>query len=180
MMAVIDAIERQYIPNLQAVHPLVGKAQCSINMIRGGSLVNVIPASCEIRLDRRTVPGENGAEVLPAVEAILDALRHRHPGLEVCQQQPDIKLALAPDANQEFSRCVGRVLESLGLSGDACGARYGTHASNFAAAGLAAIVLGPGNIARAHGPDECVAIDDLQRGVAVYRRLMCQPAESWA
>ncbi|MDH3717756.1 MAG: M20 family metallopeptidase [Planctomycetota bacterium] len=179
MTRVIDAIEQHYIPTLAASHPLVGHAQCSINLVRGGSLINVIPESCEIRLDRRTVPGEDGTDVLPAVEAILDELRQQHPDLEVYQEAGTIEPALSPDTNQEFAHCVGCVLESLKFSRDAVGAKYGTHASNFASAGLPAIVLGPGDIAQAHSADEFLSLDQLQRGVEVYRQLMLQPANAW-
>jgi acetylornithine deacetylase len=179
MTRVIDAIEQQYIPTLDATYPLVGHAQCSINLVRGGSLINVIPESCEIWLDRRTVPGEAGTDVLPAVEAILDHLRQQHPELEVRQEAARIEPALSPDTNQEFSRRVGRVLESCGLSDDAVGVKYGTHASNFAHAGLPAVVLGPGDIAQAHRANEFLALDQLQRGVDVYRQLMRQPAATW-
>jgi acetylornithine deacetylase len=179
MTRVIDAIEQQYIPTLDASHPLVGHAQCSINLVRGGSLINVIPESCEICLDRRTVPGEDGTDVIPAVETLLDELRQQHPELEVRQEAPKIEPALSPDTNQDFSRRVGRVLELCGLSSDPVGARYGTHASNFARAGLPAVVLGPGDIAQAHSANEFLALDQLQRGVDVYRQLMQQPAATW-
>ncbi|NIL96607.1 MAG: M20/M25/M40 family metallo-hydrolase [Planctomycetales bacterium] len=179
MTIVMDALERQYIPTLDASHPLVGKAQCSVNLIRGGTLINVIPESCEIWLDRRTVPGEDGRAVAGAVESILERVRQQHTDLEVVQDPPTIEPALSPDLNREFASRIGRVLDSLDMASEAVGAKYGTHASSFASAGLPAIVLGPGQIAQAHSAQEYLTLDDLHRGVEVYRKLMLQPAAAW-
>ncbi len=110
---------------------------------------------------------------------MLDQLRQEDPELEVAQQPPHIEPALAPETNGEFAGRVGRVLESLGLSAEAVGAKYGTHASNFATAGLPAVVLGPGHIAEAHSAAEHLAVEDLERGVELYRQLMLQPATAW-
>ena len=45
---VIGALEERYVPRLTAEHPLTGKAQCSINLISGGTQINIIPEHCEI------------------------------------------------------------------------------------------------------------------------------------
>lgn len=179
MARVIDAIEQKYIPTVDALHPLTGRAQCSINRVRGGSLINVIPELCEIWLDRRTVPGEDGRQVVPAVTAILDDLQQRHGDIRLTIDSIKIENALMPDTNRDFQKCVAPVLDSLGLSTEPEGARYGTNASNFAALGIPALVLGPGDIAKAHSADEFIEIDALHAGVEVYQRLMRQPSKSW-
>ena len=86
MVKVIQAIESRYNPSLLAVDALTGKAQCSINMIRGGTQFNIIPDQCEIRLDRRVVPGEDPTKVLPEVQIVLDQLAVEFPSLEVTQE----------------------------------------------------------------------------------------------
>jgi len=54
MMEVIDALESKFIPLANRDFPLTGRAAASINIIRGGSAVNVIPDYCEIHCDRRS------------------------------------------------------------------------------------------------------------------------------
>ncbi len=49
---------------------------------------------------------------------------------------------------------------------------FWTEASLFAQAGVSAIVLGPGNIAQAHAVDEWVSIEQLQRALMIYTRLV--------
>ena len=49
---------------------------------------------------------------------------------------------------------------------------FWTEASLFSAAGLPALVLGPGNIAQAHLTDEWVALSQLQRAYELYGQLV--------
>ena len=173
MMKVIDALETSYIPNLDANDPLVGRAQCSINLISGGTQINVIPETCEIHVDRRVVPGEDPAGALPDVEAILDALRARHDGLEVEQGAPRLDPPLEPALSRQFSEKVGSVLTRHGLNPQPIGVPYGTNASKYAAAGIPAIVMGPGCIDQAHTAEEWIALDQLELSEKVYFDLMC-------
>lgn len=175
MVKVVAAMESRYIPALSAVHPLTGKAQCSINIIRGGVQVNIIPESCVIQIDRRVVPGEDPEGVLPAVEALLDELRREDPALEVVQERPFVDPPLDPKSNEAFARFVLAGLGEMGMAAEAGGVGYSTDASNLGAAGLPAVVLGPGDIAQAHTCDEWLALDQLEKAVEVYLGLMRRP-----
>ena len=56
------------------------------------------------------------------------------------------------------------------------GLDFWTEASLFSAAGMTAIVYGPGDIAQAHTADEWVALEQLQRYTdSVVRMLGAQP-----
>ncbi len=172
MVEVVRAVERHYIGTLSASHELTGRAQCSINVIRGGSQVNIIPEHCEVEVDRRTVPGERGEEVLPGVERVLDELRGADPDLVVRQTEPYIVPALDPATNERWSQHVSGVLRSLDLPEEPMGAKYGTEASTFGQAGFPAVVLGPGDVAQAHTKDEWLDLDQLRRGCEVYLAIM--------
>jgi acetylornithine deacetylase len=174
MVKVIEAIETRYIPSITATHALTGKAQCSINQITGGVASNIIPEHCEIRLDRRVVPGEDSSAVLPAVESVLDELRREHPHVEVAQDQPFLDPPLDPAGGEAFAAVVQRALANMQLPNDFEGAPYGTDASNFDAAGIPAVVLGPGDIAQAHTHDEWIELDQVDLAVEVYENLMRQ------
>lgn len=177
MVRVIDAIESRYIPGLTADHPLTGRAQCSVNVIHGGTQVNIIPESCEIRVDRRVVPGENAHEVVPAVERLLDTLKATCPALAYTQEHAFIDSPLDPAGSESFIAFVQRVLAGMGLPADAIGAGYGTDASAFARENIPAVVLGPGSIAQAHTRDEWLALDQLHAAVELYGNLMRHPME---
>jgi len=176
MVKVIEALEARYIPALGAKHAMTGRAQCSINVIRGGVQINVIPEQCEIQLDRRVVPGEEPGQVLPAVERILDELRRADDRLDVTQLEPDnIALPLDPGGSEQFAAFAQAILTQMDLPAELLGVSYGTHGSNFSHAGLPTVVLGPGSVAQAHTHNEWIDLAQLERGAAVYLRLMRSP-----
>jgi len=172
MVEVVRAIESQYIPRIDTSHPLTGRAQCSINLIQGGSQINIIPARCEIQVDRRTVPGEEDRQVLPTVERVLDTLRQADPNFCVEQDEPHIVGPLDPATNEPWATHVCGVLDRLGLPAEPVGAKFGTEASTFARAGLPALVLGPGQAAQAHTKDEWLSLDQLHAACEVYLEIM--------
>jgi acetylornithine deacetylase len=173
MVKVIELLESEYIPSLTAQHPLTGKAQSSINMIRGGTQFNIIPDHCEIGLDRRLVPGENPADVLPAVQMVLAPLKAQLPDAQIEAKVFYDDAPLAPSEG-EFTDFVNRVLGDFG-DVEARGVPYGTDASSFALASLPAIVLGPGDIAQAHTKDEWIELTQVEKAVQVYGALMSTP-----
>ncbi|GMU23841.1 MAG: acetylornithine deacetylase [Phycisphaerae bacterium] len=177
MVRVVDALEGQYIPSLSASHALTGNAQCSVNMIRGGNQVNVIPEQCEIRIDRRVVPGEEADAVLPTVERLLVGLLETYPRLEFTQHDAFIDPPLDPAGHEPFIRFVQTVLADMSIPNDGIGVAYATNASTFSAAGVPAVVLGPGSIRQAHTSDEWIALDQLQRATELYYELMSRPWE---
>lgn len=172
MARAVLAIESRYVAALTASHPMTGKAQCSINVIHGGSAVNIIPDCCEVQIDRRVVPGENPRDVLPAVKAVLDELRSECPELRYEQTEPFIDPPLDPMPSADFAAWISNVLNRAGHDGTQIGVRYGTDASTLASTGVPAVVLGPGDIAQAHTRDEWLALDELDRAVEVYLTLM--------
>jgi acetylornithine deacetylase len=53
------------------------------------------------------------------------------------------------------------------------GVPFGTDAGPLGAAGLACLVVGPGDIAQAHTRDEWIDLDQLRAAVDVYRGIAC-------
>jgi acetylornithine deacetylase len=173
MMRVIQLLESQYIPSLTATHPLTGKAQSSINVIRAGEQINIIPDYCEIGMDRRIVPGEKTKDVLPQIERVLAPLRAAHPEDRIEVEIGFLDPSLSPH-DGAFTDFANGVLARFGEV-TPHGVPYGTDASNYAEVGLPAIVLGPGHISQAHTEDEWIALDQVEKAVEVYGALMSTP-----
>ncbi len=172
MVRVIEAIESRYASSLKAEHPLTGRAQCSVNVVRGGTQVNVIPDTCTIDIDRRVVPGEDPQGVLPAVQALLDDLTAEHQDLDARQALTYMAPPLNADGTGPWNKAVQRALARLDRPVDPCGAPYATDGGELGTAGLPTIVIGPGDIAQAHTKDEWVTLDQLHQGVRLYLELM--------
>ncbi|MDB6168807.1 MAG: peptidase [Verrucomicrobia bacterium] len=169
MMRVVETMESRYVPLVKGSHPLTGMAALSVNMIRGGTAVNVIPAECEIEVDRRTVPGETAEQVLRERDAILAGHAVEHDTLYVV---PAMDAALG----RGFHEWMSPVLKRHGCDATPRGAPYVTDASHYAAAGAPTIVFGPGDLAQAHTKDEWLALDQLKTASAVYLDLLRAPA----
>jgi acetylornithine deacetylase/succinyl-diaminopimelate desuccinylase-like protein len=58
-------------------HPLVGVASLTVTRINGGHADNVLPAACDLLLDRRMVPGEDEAAVKRELGDLLRLAQER-------------------------------------------------------------------------------------------------------
>lgn len=172
MMRVLDKLEQAYIPHLHRTHPLTGKAQCSINQIFGGRQANMIPDHCEIVLDRRLVPGEEGSEVLSTVESLLDEVRKEVPGILVEQLDAFLDPPMEPLGAEQILRHLEPALRQVGVPVKALGMPYGTDASNLTTAGIPAVVIGPGDIRQAHTVDEWIATEQVESAVGLYKKIL--------
>lgn len=172
MARLITAFEEGYIAELSSSHRLTGRAQCSINVIRGGTAANVIPDLCQAEVDRRIVPGEKPEEVVAAMRASLAEIKRSRPEIEYEMDLLFIAPPLAPKATSPLATVASRALSQMGLPSDAIGVTYGTNAGELSEAGIDTIVLGPGDIAQAHRREEWLDLEELARGVGAYRALM--------
>jgi acetylornithine deacetylase len=129
--------------------------------------VNTVPDECLIEVDRRVIPGENGAEVMDDVLAFL-------------QERVEVPFEFLPpwltglplpdDGNQAWAARLLEHVSSVAGPHRTVGVPYGTHASRFANAGVPGIVCGPGSIDQAHTKDEWLAIDELEQAAEAYYR----------
>jgi acetylornithine deacetylase len=62
----------------------------------------------------------------------------------------------------------------LGMNDAPCGVPFGCDASKLSRAGIPSIVFGPGSIDQAHSAEEFVELEQVERALEFYRRLMLQ------
>lgn len=167
MVKVIDALETHFIPKATRTFPLTGKAAASINVIRGGTAVNIVPDTCEIICDRRLVPGESVDDIVAERAAAL-------AGLEVEHDSAYLAPPLPPESSALLHAWMAPTLRRLGLDAEAAGAPYATDASHYAGAGAQVLVLGPGDIAQAHTRDEWLDRRELAQAYRLYLELLRQ------
>jgi acetylornithine deacetylase/succinyl-diaminopimelate desuccinylase-like protein len=168
MLQVVAALEEKFIPLARREFPLTGRAAASINMIRGGTAVNIIPDYCEIVCDRRLVPGETAADVLAERDAALAGLAVEHDGQYLAPPLP-------PGSSTALHTWMKPAFAAVGLDSTAVGAAYATNASYYAAAGAPVLVLGPGNIAQAHTRDEWLDRASLNKVAELYGAMLRIP-----
>jgi len=142
-------------------HPLLGPATRSVTRVRGGTGPNTIPGSCEIDIDRRTLPAEDPIEVWEQDRAELAFL-----GAELDHPfTVDPALDTPPGAAVVTALC--RALTAHGRTSAVQGMPFGTDASKLARAGIPAVVFGPGSVRDAHAAVESVALADVELAARV-------------
>src|SRR4051794_17045810 len=67
-------------------HPLLGRGSVHASVIEGGVELSSYPAECVLGLERRTLPGETGADVERELAALLDGCRAADAELEAEQR----------------------------------------------------------------------------------------------
>ncbi|GGO53555.1 acetylornithine deacetylase [Roseovarius pacificus] len=120
-----------------------------VGTIRGGQAINIIPETAVAEIEARAIAGVDPKALLEPVLSVL--------GADVQADWLSSYPALALEADHPL---VGLV---VGISGNtSLGAvSFGTEAGLFQKAGVPAIICGPGDIARAHRPEEYLTEAEL-------------------
>jgi acetylornithine deacetylase len=123
----------------------------------GGVAFNVVPQSARLEWSLRPYPGFDRAgwdrDVAKLAGGTPIEVTIDHPPFRC--EHPDALVALV----SPFTREIGTL-------------DYWTEAALLAERGIDAIVVGPGDISRAHAPDEYVELDDLDWAVELLRAAM--------
>jgi acetylornithine deacetylase len=121
----------------------------------GGQSVNIIPDRCTADIEVRAVPGASPSSLLEPVKARLFALCDS--GFEVAWHEISAYPALAPVNGSELAATLMQLTGQEPLRA----VSYGTEAGLYQQAGIDAVICGPGDIGRAHRPNEYVELGEL-------------------
>jgi len=140
----------------------------NVGRVEGGIKANMIAPSAEVRFGFRPLPS------MP-IDALHENFRSLRGSAAIESYQETFHGPSLPAGNiagAEQRRLAARDLaDALDLPiGNAVD--FWTEASLFSAAGLTALVYGPGDIAQAHTADEWVALDQLAAAASTYQRLL--------
>ena len=140
----------------------------NIGRIEGGIKANVIAPSAELRFGFRPLPSQSADALLAEFKAMtetdtLESFAETFRGDPLpaggaawAQSRSDSARALAQSLQLEIAPAVN----------------FWTEAALFSAAGLTALVYGPGDIAQAHSADEWVRLAELAEAAQTYRRII--------
>jgi acetylornithine deacetylase/succinyl-diaminopimelate desuccinylase-like protein len=165
-VAALDELSRHL---AHKVHPVLGPATLSVGLIGGGQAPNIVPDHGWVVVDRRLLPGETVDSV--RVEFTAALARAGVSDVSVT----DIKLGKGTlSAAPEHAGVLAcqRALSAVGADPTPRSVAFATDGGPFSEHGITTVVLGPGSIDRAHTRDEYVELDQLERMVHVYERLL--------
>lgn len=162
LVAALDAEFRAQLAAASGADEWLGVSTINLGMIQGGTRSNIVADSCKLRVDIRTTPGlqrAGGALVL-----LTEFVRCMDESASVTVASEAFHLDTDP-ANPFVQKLITAGAELTG-------APWFCDAAFLAAAGTPAIAIGPGSIAQAHTKDEFIAVNDLEAGVAFFRRFL--------
>ncbi|HCQ63676.1 MAG TPA: acetylornithine deacetylase [Rhodobacteraceae bacterium] len=148
-----------------------------VGTITGGTADNITARDCRFVMAFRCIPSESVADwrarYLEEVARVEAAMQAVHPG---CRIDTDMRFdvpGLVPETDGAAEALARR------LTGDNATqvVSYATEAGQFQAAGYSAVIVGPGNIAQAHQPNEWLAVNELEAGEAFTDKLIAYLAE---
>lgn len=130
-----------------------------IGTISGGRAINIIPDRAEAQIEARAIAGVDPLGLLePVAAAAGDGVEVEHlssyPALALDAGDPLVPLAEAISGK----RALGAV-------------SFGTEAGLYQEAGVPALICGPGDIGRAHRPEEYLTRHELAATCAMIRAL---------
>ncbi|CAM4111015.1 M20 family metallopeptidase [Paenibacillus alkaliterrae] len=163
MLKVIHHIDNVMNDRLRAItHPLVGQATLCVTEIAGGVAPNTIPERCRIKIDRRTIPGEDSEQVWCDLQTEMAQFEAFDEKLKVIVHPPfviDYAMHTSPDSEivRMLTAAAGSKIGTVRM----LGVPYGTDASKLARAGIPSVVFGPGSINQAHTKDEWVELKQV-------------------
>lgn len=150
-------------------HPAFEVPYPTVNFghIHGGDNPNRICGECELHLDLRVLPGLDPALLRAELSRRVEEIgRQRGLHWSVAPLFEPIPAAETPADSAIVRACealTGHVAEAVG---------FGTEAPFLNQLGMDTVILGPGDIAQAHQPDEYLALDRIAPTLALLRALI--------
>jgi acetylornithine deacetylase len=137
-------------------HPLLGTGSVHASLIEGGQEFSSYPARCELKAERRTIPGEGPALVATEAVALLGDL------------DGEVRVVFARDPFEAAAdeQIVALVLRHAGSAG-VVGVPFWADSALLAAAGIPTVLFGPAGEG-AHAEVEWVDLDSVERCAEVY------------
>jgi acetylornithine deacetylase len=138
----------------------------NLGVLAGGTKSNMIASSATLRFGTRPPPSMRPEDLVAALAAL--APRPERATFQTTYLGPPLP---APQAHGGPGVAAEALAGSLGLPAGAP-VDFWTEAALFSAAGLPALVYGPGSIAQAHTAGEWVPVADLAEATVAYRRML--------
>lgn len=153
-------------------HPLLGRGSLHASKIQGGVGMSTYPETCNLSIERRTLPGES---VEKALEEITDAcvtLRSRQPHFNARVTLSTAQLPSDVPLESPIVKRLRGALEREKLPVRIEGLSAWTDAALLNEAGIPTICFGPGDIALAHAAEEFVPIEEIETATRVLARVV--------
>ncbi|MET3075942.1 acetylornithine deacetylase [Pantoea leporis] len=141
-------------------------------IIRGGTVLNIVPAECVFDFEVRTLPQHDAQAVAAEIDTFAQS--ELVPRMQAVAVDSAIRFypisgypGLLTDAQSDAARLIAYLTQSSDFSTVA----FGTEGGLFHQAGIPSVICGPGSMAQGHKPDEFISIAQLDACDAMMQRL---------
>jgi acetylornithine deacetylase len=149
-------------------HLLLGTGTVHASLIEGGQEWSTYPARCLVKVERRTIPGEDGESALRELEEVIAAARAEDPELDasvrLLMERPWSQLGADSFVTEAVERAASNV---LGRAPEVIGVAYWMDMALSNAVGVPTVAFGPSGEG-AHADVEWVDLASLETCVRVY------------
>jgi len=156
-------VDAPFVPPWTTVH---------VGTIAGGTANNITAGECVFSLDFRVVPGERIADWEDRMMAEIAVIEQGMKAVAATSGIAVERKFLVPPLAPEPDGVAEGIAKRLARRNGADVVSYGTEAGHFQRAGWSTVVCGPGDIARAHKPDEYVELKEIREGEVFMARLL--------
>lgn len=151
-------------------HPLLGMPTYSVNEIKGGVAINVVPDSCTCKIDFRTIPGQTEADI----RAMLDKAFAEVKAMDNTFKAEYKFTCLLPSVScPSGDKIIDAAIKAAGKDLEQGGVNYFTDASALIGTKkMPMIIYGPGEESQAHQPNERLAVDKFFESIEFYENFI--------
>lgn len=149
-------------------HDLLGGCSMSINRIAGGSATNIVPDTCSIELDLRTLPDQSAQDIISDIEKLIAEIAHTDPEFKA---EISILRSCPAIETKKDNPFLQKVCEAAGIH-ETFSVGFTTDGPLFARLGATVLIFGPGDGTRCHQPNEALEIAQLEKAKTIYFNIM--------
>jgi acetylornithine deacetylase len=160
-------------------HPLLGRPSVQPTIVEGGAFISNVPESCTVHINATYLPGdadEAGYGSVPRGEILAAAERAASGDDWLAEHRPEWTWATdyppsEIDPDEEIIAVTRAAAAEVGVDARSEGIDTTYDGALLTRlAGVPSPAFGPGDLGRAHAPDEWVGIDELVLGARAYAR----------
>jgi acetylornithine deacetylase len=144
-----------------------------VGVVRGGTVLNIVPAQCDLEFEIRNLPEDDASEIVAGMRADAAAIAR-----SVLREDVDVGVELEvindyPPLNTPADSEVVALVAALTGQHERIKVGFGSEGGLFSERlGIPTVVCGPGSIDQAHKPDEFIERDQLHRCDAMMDALL--------
>jgi acetylornithine deacetylase len=131
-----------------------------------------VPDRCDASIDLHLPAAAPIGEIITEIEELASDPRYNHEGVETHFRVLTIDAGYDLPGRGPLIDALKTVFEAFSIGWEPAAFRSHSDANRFWAAGVKPILLGPGDLAKAHSPDESISFAEIEKAAGLYAGLL--------